>query len=53
MGFHAQQFKADFGGEEGVVEMMKKYKIVPHAKNPRAEYLEYDWALKLSNHITL
>jgi hypothetical protein len=46
-------FKGDFGGEDGVIEMMKKYKVVPQDKTPEVEYLSYDWTLKLGNYITL
>jgi hypothetical protein len=46
-------FSADFGGETGVVEMMKKYAIVPASAEPAVKYLPYDWSLKLSSYITL
>lgn len=43
-------FKADFGGEAGVLKMMKDFDIVPKDKDPDVEYLEYDWTLFLSNY---
>ncbi len=46
-------FSADFGGEDGVVKMMKEYGIVPAGKTPDIEYLEYDWTLALANYIDL
>lgn len=46
-------FSADFGGETGVVEMMKKYAIVPGPADPGVKYLSYDWSLDLSRYITL
>jgi hypothetical protein len=45
-------FKADFGGEPGVIRIMRKYNIVPAEKDPEVEYLPYDWTLRLSNYIT-
>ena len=46
-------FKADFGGEDGVVEMLRKYKIINKEQSPDIEYLDYDWTLSLSNYIDL
>jgi hypothetical protein len=46
-------FKADFGGEDGVVKMMKEFDVVPEDKDPDVEYLDYDWTLALSNYIDL
>lgn len=46
-------FKADFGGEDGVIEMLRKYKIITKDQNPDVDYLEYDWTLSLSNYVTL
>jgi Protein of unknown function, DUF547 len=46
-------FKADFGGEDGVIDMLHKYKIIPNDKNPDVEYLDYNWELSLSNYIDL
>jgi hypothetical protein len=46
-------FKGDFGGEDGIIEMMKKYEVLPQDKTPEVEYLPYDWTLKLGNYINL
>jgi predicted acetyltransferase len=46
-------FKADFGGEAGVLKMMKEFDIVPEDKDPDVEYLDYDWTLFLSNYVDL
>jgi hypothetical protein len=46
-------FKGDFRGEDGIIEMMKKYKVIPPEKTPEVEYLPYDWTLKLGNYINL
>lgn len=46
-------FKADFGGEDGVIDMLHKYKILQKDQHPDVEYLDYDWTLSLSNYIEL
>jgi hypothetical protein len=46
-------FKADFGGEDGVIDMLHKYKIIGEDQNPDVDYLDYDWTLSLSNYIEL
>jgi hypothetical protein len=46
-------FKADFGGEDGVIKMLHKYKIIRKDQNPDIEYLDYDWSLSLSNYVNL
>lgn len=46
-------FKADFGGEDGVIDMLHKYEIIPKYKNPDVEYLDYNWEMSLSNYIDL
>ena len=46
-------FKGDFGGEDGIIKMMKKYEVIPQGKSPDVEYLPYDWTLKLGNYINL
>lgn len=43
-------FRADFGGKDGAVEMLKKYKIIPQDSDPSVSFLEYDWALELGNY---
>lgn len=43
-------FRADFGGKDGAVEMLKKYKIIPQDADPSVSFLEYDWTLELGNY---
>ncbi|MEK6783213.1 MAG: DUF547 domain-containing protein [Bacteroidota bacterium] len=43
-------FKADFGGEEGVIDILIKNKIVPTGNSPDLKYLDYDWTLSLGNY---
>ncbi|MFN5169458.1 MAG: DUF547 domain-containing protein [Cyclobacteriaceae bacterium] len=43
-------FRADFDGEDGVREIMKKHGIVPAARNPSVKYNDYDWTLLLNNY---
>jgi hypothetical protein len=46
-------YKADFGGEDGVIKLLKDHSLIPRNKNPDVHYLEYDWTLSLSNYIDL
>ena len=46
-------FRADFGGEDGIIDMLHKYKIIPKDKEPDVDYLDYNWELSLSNYIDL
>jgi hypothetical protein len=46
-------FKADFGGREGIIKMMKNFGIVPNEKDPDVSYRDYDWSLSLSNYTSL
>lgn len=43
-------FRADFGGKEGAVKMLKKYDIIPKSADPSVSFLEYDWTLELGNY---
>ncbi len=43
-------FRADFGGKDGAVEMLKKYEIIPQDVNPSVSFLDYDWTLELGNY---
>lgn len=43
-------FRGDFGGYEGVVNMLKQFDIIPNHSNPELEYKEYDWTLELGNY---
>lgn len=44
-------FKEDFGGDEGVFDFLRKYKLLNSELNPQIEYLKYDWKLNLGNYI--
>lgn len=46
-------FRGDFGGSEGIVEFLKKYDAIPQELDPKLEYNDYDWTLKLGNFIEL
>jgi hypothetical protein len=46
-------FKGDFGGEDGIIRMMKRYRVIPESETPDVEYLSYNWTLKLGNYINL
>jgi len=43
-------FRADFGGLDGAVQMLKDYDIIPENANPSVEFKEYDWTLELDNY---
>lgn len=43
-------FRADFGGKDGAINMLKKYGIIPHNADPSISFLEYDWTLELGNY---
>jgi hypothetical protein len=45
-------YRGDFGGESGMIVILKKYGIVPASRHPVVEYLPYDWTLQLSNYIS-
>lgn len=40
-------FSGDFGGSDGVLDILHEYKQVPKDKSPDLEYLDYDWTLAL------
>lgn len=46
-------FNADFGGDGGVLTMLKKFDLLPKEKNPEVLFLDYDWTLKLNNYTNL
>jgi hypothetical protein len=46
-------FRGDFNGESGVKEILKEYKIIPKASDPKLSYNNYDWTLDLHNFIDL
>ena len=41
-----QWFIGDFGGEKGIINILKKNNIVPDKINPKITYKEYDWTLE-------
>jgi len=43
-------FRGDFGGKKGVLQLLKKYDIVPQNSKPAIEYSSYDWTLSLGNY---
>jgi hypothetical protein len=43
-------FRADFGGKDGSVKMLKDYGIIPQDADPSVDYKEYDWTLELGNY---
>jgi hypothetical protein len=43
-------FRADFGGKDGAVEMLKLYNVIPKDADPSVSFLEYDWTLELGNY---
>lgn len=44
-------YTADFGGEDGVIGIMKQHGIVPQDQEPDVKYTDYNWTLSLSNYI--
>jgi len=44
-------FKEDFNGEDGIINFLKKYNLIPKdgVKNVKIIYKEYDWGLKPGN----
>jgi len=42
-------FRGDFGGTDGIFEMLEKYDIIPPDARPEIDYQEYDWQINLSN----
>lgn len=43
-------FRADFGGKDGALEIVKKYGLVPQDVNPSVEFLDYNWELDVDNY---
>lgn len=43
-------FRADFGGKDGAVEMLKRYEVIPQDADPSVSFLDYDWTLELGNY---
>jgi len=43
-------FRADFGGKNGVIEILKNYELIPSSKDPDVEFLDYNWELDVDNY---
>ncbi|MFD1284049.1 DUF547 domain-containing protein [Mesonia ostreae] len=43
-------FRADFGGKDGVVKILKNYELIPSDKDPDVEFLDYNWELDVDNY---
>lgn len=46
-----QWFIADFGGKSGILQILKRYEVIPANENPKISYKPYDWTLSLENYI--
>jgi len=43
-------FRADFGGTDGAIQMLKDYEVIPKDADPSISFKEYDWTLELGNY---
>ena len=43
-------FRGDFGGKDGVIQILKNYQLIPTDKDPDVEFLDYNWELDLDNY---
>lgn len=43
-------YKDDFGGEEGIIDLMRKHHIIDQQEVPKINYVPYDWTLDLNNY---
>lgn len=41
-------FLGDFGGRNGILQMLQKYQIIPKEQRPKIRFKAYDWSLKLA-----
>jgi hypothetical protein len=46
-------FRGDFGGTDGIKEVLKQEGLIPTTKGIDLEYKNYDWTLELDNFATL
>lgn len=37
-------YEEDFGGQEQIIQLMKKHEVVPYDANPNIVYKKYDWS---------
>ena len=42
-------FKGDFGGTNGVIQILQGFSIIPADSNPKVDYAAYDWTLNINN----
>jgi len=42
-------FKKDFGGEDGILKLLKKYELVDSESNPEIIYIPYNWDIQIGN----
>jgi len=42
-------FRKDFGGAQGIRQLLKQYCIIPNDLDPPLKYKKYDWSLYLDN----
>ena len=43
-------FRADFGGKQGMIKILRKYNIIAGVANPKIRFKKYDWTLSLNNY---
>ena len=46
-------FRGDFGGKNGVKQLLEAHDLIPETKGVDLRYTNYDWTLALDNFITL
>jgi hypothetical protein len=46
-----QWYRGDFGGQAGIIDLLKKYDVLPEDAHPEIEYKAYDWTLALENYV--
>jgi hypothetical protein len=44
-------FKGDFGGNSGILDLLKSTNLVEQESNPKLLFKEYDWTLSIGNYI--
>lgn len=42
-------FRADFGGEKGTIEIIKRFGLIPQDASPSLTFSGYDWTLDIKN----
>lgn len=42
-------FRADFGSEDGTIEILKSFKLIPQNTDPDITYSGYDWTIDIDN----